>query len=411
MAKIAVVGAGAAGLMAALELRSAGHDVVVLESRDRVGGRIHTVRFRDGLWANAGAEWLNRSDAIAHELVDKYGLHLTPRSGFEGVVMGGTLYRSPHEGRRKVEIIEAEIDRLAASLTNLDAPWDDPIARLLDQQSIAEWVEGLDFIDDEARDLYFTWVRGEFMVEPTELSLAARIFERALTDDTGYARFTDGTASLVEAMAHDIGFDRILLDEPVSRLTHDEQGVTVSSAHRDHRVDAVIVTAPLPALARMTIEPAIEVPQVGQGRGGKLLMPYDSRAWDDAAPEGHADTAAVYVYHSASHRDRADGVLVAYSLEVLDDQSVTAAFSTWFPALGDQPAEAPIAAWWSEDPNSGTTYSAPRPGELDALKRLREPFGRIHLAGEHTEVLFGYIESALASGRRVARTIAQTHSR
>jgi len=64
-----------------------------------------------------------------------------------------------------------------------------------------------------------------------------------------------------------------------------------------------------------------------------------------------------------------------------------------------------ISAWWSREPYSGTTYSAPRPGDLEALRRLREPHGRLHLAGEHTEPMFGYIESALVSGRRVARQL------
>jgi monoamine oxidase len=62
-----------------------------------------------------------------------------------------------------------------------------------------------------------------------------------------------------------------------------------------------------------------------------------------------------------------------------------------------------VHAWWSSEIESGTTYSAPRPGDLGALRALRGDYGRVFFAGEHTEVMFGYIESALASGRRAAR--------
>lgn len=67
-----------------------------------------------------------------------------------------------------------------------------------------------------------------------------------------------------------------------------------------------------------------------------------------------------------------------------------------------------MKAWWSEQPESGTTYSAPRPGDLDALRRLREPFGRSPSGRRaHRDHAFGYIESALVSGR-VARLVAET---
>ena len=79
-ARVAVVGAGMAGLVAASELLRAGHDPIVLEAQHRVGGRVLTLRDRwaDGLWAEAGAMRIPRSHAITHALIDRYGLATKP---------------------------------------------------------------------------------------------------------------------------------------------------------------------------------------------------------------------------------------------------------------------------------------------------------------------------------------------
>lgn len=404
MSRVAVVGAGAAGLMAALELKAAGQKPTVFEARSRVGGRIHTVRFARGLWANAGAEWLNESDVLAHELVEKYGLGLTPRYGYEALVFEDTLHPAPEFRDASIQQINRALDELAATLTNFDEPWNDPAAVAMDQLSVAEWVCQLDGIDPDARDTFFDYIRAEFMVEPEKLSLRARVVEQALVSGTGYARFTDGTAVLSAAMAHDLGAGDIQLDTPVSAVTQSPDGVTISTERGEYGFDAVILAVPLPTLPRIVVTPPQQFPELGFGRGGKMLVPYADRAWEDADARAAAHGGGHYVYNTASHQERADGVLVAYSAEVLSQDGVVAAFATWFPGLGT-PTEAPVAAWWSEQPDTGLTYSAPRPGDLAAIKRLREPFGRIYLAGEHTEMPFGYIESALMSGRRTARAV------
>ncbi|MEN4474994.1 NAD(P)/FAD-dependent oxidoreductase [Mycolicibacterium cosmeticum] len=405
MSRVAVIGAGAAGLMAASELKAAGHDVVILEARDRVGGRIHTVHFANGSWANAGAEWINSTDSTVHELCERYGLELTPRYGFESYAFDGVLESRDDEFQR----IGEQLDRLAASIGDRAQPWNDSVARDLDRYHVAEWLAGLDNIDQELRQRYRVYIRGEYMVEPEKLSLAALVLAHAGTAGDGYARFTRGTTALTAAMASELGSARIYLDAPVQAITTSGASVTVVTTRDRYTVDAVIVTAPLPALQHITIEPAPDLPQLGHGRGGKLLVPYRDRLWEREDPAAKpAESSFEFVYDNASHQSSTAGVLAAYSMDVIDDDDVLRAFATWFPGL-PAPAERPVKAWWSTERESGTTYSAPRPGDLDALRRLREPFGRIHLAGEHTEVTFGYIESALASGRRVAREVDQRY--
>jgi monoamine oxidase len=385
--------------MAALELKATGHDVVVLEARDRVGGRIHTVRFANGLWANAGAEWLNTTDVIAHELCQRYALELTPRFGFESVAFDGLL-----EDRSEAVEITAELDKLAASLADLVEPWRDPAARALDERSVAEWLSGLGHIDAATRRRYTVHIRGAYMVEPDDLSLAALVLEHAGTAGDRSMRFTMGTAALPAAMASELGFNHVYLNAPVLSIATGSDSITVSTTSDSYTVDSVIVAVPLPALHRIDVQPEVEFPWLGQGRGGKLLVPYRDRLWAQGPTTQAADCPVEFVYDNASHQAHTAGVLATYSMDVIDDEDVLAALQTWFPALVE-PVEHPVKAWWSDEPESGTTYSAPRPGDLEALRRLREPFGRIYLAGEHTESMFGYVESALVSGRRVARLV------
>jgi monoamine oxidase len=401
VAKVAVVGAGAAGLMAALELKAAGHEVVVLEARDRLGGRIHTVRFDNGAWANAGAEWINTSDIIVHELCSRYGLDLVPRFGFELAVVDGML----EDIEDQLAPVFAELDKLAAALSQPGAPWRDPIARMLDDVDVGQWLDDQRHIDPSVRRQFAIYIRGDYMVDPEELSMAALVLEHAGMAYDRYARLRSGTSVLTAAMASELGLSHVHQNAPVRSVFHDKDSVIVVTSRDRYIVDAVILAVPLPALKRIDVTPDVNFPWVGQGRGGKLLIPYTDRCWDGAVPARvPADCAIDFVYDNASHQASAAGVLAAYSMDILDDDEVIRAFSRWLPALGD-PVEDPVRAWWSDQLESGTTYSAPQRGYLDELKRMREPFGRIYLAGEHTEIVFGFIESALTSGRRVARAI------
>jgi monoamine oxidase len=400
MAQVVVVGAGAAGLMAALELHSEGHEVVVLEARDRVGGRIRTVRFPDGSWANAGAEWLNTTDVVAHELVARFGLALEPRYGFESVVVDGRLVQRDHFA----EPIERGMQALSESVRFPETPWDDEVARDLDRLSMADWLADFD-LDPYEREVFIVGLTGEYMMHPAEISLASAAVVGALTAGDRVSRFTEGTDVLVRAMADELG-SRVHLGEPVHSIEHGETAVRVLTSDAAYDAAAVVLAVPLQVLHRLRLDPWMPLPWVGQGRGGKLLVPYPRTDWAATMHAGWADSGASFVYESASHQEGETGVLVAYSAVPLAEREVLDSFATWFPDLG-RPTGEPAEAWWSSERWSGLTYSTPRPGDLDAVRRMRTPMGRVFLAGEHTELMFGYIESALTSGRRSAHDVME----
>ena len=105
--KIIVVGAGLSGLVSGMQLQEAGHEVVVLEARDRVGGRVLTVRdgFEDGQYADVGAMILYEGQPNILELCQRFGLELTPMVTFGAELPALLLRRQaarPGGGRRGV---------------------------------------------------------------------------------------------------------------------------------------------------------------------------------------------------------------------------------------------------------------------------------------------------------------------
>jgi len=386
--------------MAALELRAAGREVVVLEARERVGGRALTVRF-GGRIANAGAEWVNTEHRLVRELCVAYRVPLVPAGGFLACVVDGRLEEAPP---KSLGAVETALEATVGGLADPERPWRDPEALRLDRRSVADWLDEVNPPAD-ARAWSESHVRCEYLVEPEELSLASLAVSAALGSSDQALRLRDGTAALLEAMARDLGGEDVVrLGEPVARVAQGPEGVTVETARGVYRAGAAVVALPLPTLGRVSFEPAIGAPSLGYGRGGKLLVPYPERAWDRGPSGERVDTGIDLVYESAPHQSGPGGVLAAYGTKIVSEDEVRRAFRAWFPGL-PEPDAAPIEAWWDLEAESGGTYSALRPGDLPALERLRRPFGRVHLAGEHTEAVSGYLESALRSGRRVAAQV------
>ena len=149
MVDVAVLGAGLAGLAAARDLHRAGADVVVLEARERPGGRVEAVALADGRTVQAGGEVFGREHTSYLELVDELGLTVEPSYvadpgemswGLnEGIYIGDEApWMSPRE-RADAERLDREFAALAATV-DPDDPWSHPQAARLDQLSLGAWL-------------------------------------------------------------------------------------------------------------------------------------------------------------------------------------------------------------------------------------------------------------------------------
>jgi monoamine oxidase len=434
-----VAGAGLAGLAAARDLVASGANVTVIDARDRVGGRVWTIRdgFADGQHAEAGADMIDEDQHEIRELAQELGLTLTRilRSGFGYV-------RPDASGKPKILTRGAARgwDRLAGELEPLSKPyrlaerrWDSPITADLARRSVAAW---LDLVKADA-DLRATAVglRGFFLADPDELSLIALVDQFA--DNTAPAagamyRIEGGNDRLATMLSAPLG-DRLHLGAEVVALSH--RGSTVRVSVKNGRAlsqincDYAILALPATLLRRMPITPALPAQQhdaisrLKYGRATKTLLQFSTRFWRtvgrarafgsplpfgavwDANEEQRGRPGILGLLAGGGASDATHAIVAKHGAQGLSDAL------DW---LGSRRAELITSRQivWEQDPLARGGYAYFDPGFDPALRAwLARPAGRLFFAGEHTSIKWqGYMNGAIESGRRAAAEVAAVHA-
>ncbi|HMB80281.1 MAG TPA: NAD(P)/FAD-dependent oxidoreductase, partial [Vicinamibacterales bacterium] len=292
---VLVAGAGLAGLAAARDLIALGATVTVIDVRDRVGGRVWTIRegFAEGQHAEAGGDMIDGDQHAIRELAAEVGLKLTR------ILKGGFGYVRPDQtGRAKILARNAMRgwERLAGELNGLTRPynlaerrWDSPITADLARRSVATWLDQVK-ADAELRATA-TGLRGFFLADPDELSLIALVDQ--FSDSEAPApgamyRIEGGNDKLTAALAAPLG-ERLHLSTDVVALSHRGKVVRVSvknnRALAQINCDYAILALPATLLRRMPITPALPAQQheaivrLKYGRATKTLLQFSKRFW------------------------------------------------------------------------------------------------------------------------------------
>ena len=421
---VVVIGAGLAGLRAATDLVAAGRQVLVLEARDRVGGRVWSHRFAGGQWCERGAEFIDANHTMVHALVAELGLELisvSPAHHTDGrrlLDVGGratpmSLHHTLHD--ELARWIEA-MDVLAATV-DPDAPTDGALAEMLDRGALSDFVAALQ-LSPLSRVVVGRELRTEHMVGPDEVSqlMAAWMKVRRRRAGEGFEarRVRGGNDQLAMGLAAPLG-ERVRLEAPVLDIDATSGAVTLT----DRTVvmaDEIVATAPLPVLGRIWAEMPGPLAAVGYGIGGKVSIHTSRRIWHDYGRSGSVltDRAWGEMWDTSEHQPGDGGVLTALlsshdgaALASLPDTAdrVVAEAERIFPGLKGLVVEK-VQTDWTHDPYSLGCYATYGPHQmLAAWPLLRRRYGRLRLAGEHTDGFSGYMEGALRSGARVATEI------
>lgn len=434
---VVVAGAGLAGLTAAYDLMSMGADVVVLDARDRVGGRVWTIHegFADRQHAEAGGDLIDEEQQEIRALAASLDLKLTR------ILRGGFGYiRTDAAGRPRI-VKRSSMrgwDRLPSVLASWIEPyklaeqrWDSPITADIAKRSVAQWLDETR-ADDDLRAM-MTGLRGFFLADPEELSLIALVDQFSTSDQLGRShlyRIVGGNGRLPAALAEKLGGRVRLGSELVAvsvRGPHVHATVKHQRATATMTADYLVLALPASVLRRVPIVPALPAAQhhaiasLGYGRATKTLLQFDRRFWRaPGQPRAFGSPLPFGALWEANEEQPAKpGILSLLAGGSASDatQAATSSegierFASNLSWLGDVPARllASRQIVWEADPHSRGGYAFFGPNFDPSLRDwLARPAGRLFFAGEHTSLRWqGYMNGAVESGRRAALEVRAT---
>jgi len=411
--RVIVVGAGVSGLAAARGVRQGGHEVVVLEGRDRIGGRTWTVDL-GGAPADLGGSWIHGPfGSPLADVVDEAGLSWHNDGVWGGATRIVVDGEGPIDGPDTATVVAARFD--------FDA--DEALAALEGDPSYGDGITW--FLDDRGFG-----ARQRMLVEyglrcgDAGLNTAGPADRISLTGHASYVDLPGGNVALrggyrtlVDFLA--TGLD-IRVGQVVTQIAHGHEGVVVTTANEVHRADQVVVTLPLGVLqaGRVTFRPPIpnierRVALLAMGNLEKVVLRFSERFWPDNVHRmslvsdhrrftdwvditAHSAVPTLVAFHNPTIASYGHDRL-AQALDVL---------RAMFPNAPD-----PIAAEvtdWTNDPFASGSYSyvpvGGSPDDMRALGGRQTP--QVVLAGEHTVAeFFGTVHGAYLSGRRAADAI------
>ena len=419
--RVIVVGAGIAGLMAARELGQLGRDVVVLEARDRVGGRMHTAHggFGSGQLAELGPELVGADYRAFRALCAELSLELTPpvsladtstalpEPSFVGQAASANLVLG---GRRQSQSVADEVGtelRRAVSSQPM-APG----------ETLAQWV-----LRTRLSALAGAAVRALCRLQPgLEPSETDGRYQAAVSWGIVVSRVASGMSSVAEAVAADLD---VRLSHEVMAIRRRCGGVQVDVAGAgSFSGSAAVVALPLPLVATVGFEPPLSAArtaamlQLPRGMGGKAVAQYeDGDAIRTAIPRlclSDGGFAAAWVTNI--HDTGSPAVVAAFAtgagrVELSDeagaldhlDELVSTAVGRPFRRRHGTVRD------WSDDRYTRMASATPFGGQWALVPLLGQRSGRVHFAGDYaTRAFFGTVEGAVRSGIRAAWEVLGT---
>ncbi|WP_323742817.1 MULTISPECIES: flavin monoamine oxidase family protein [unclassified Rathayibacter] len=440
---VVVIGAGATGLTAALRLHEAGYDVVVVEARERVGGRLET-RVVEGQLLELGGQWVSPDQTALLQTLDELGLRTYSRyRAGESVYLGadasarrftGEIFPGPERTEAEVARLIADLDRLSAE-TDPAAPWEHPLAHAYDRITFAAWLDQQSD-DAEARATIALFLAGAMLTKPAHaFSLLQALLMAASAG--GFRHLVDadfildrrvigGLQQVPERLAERLGGERVLLGQPARSLRWSREGVEVRTDALSIRARHAIVAVPPNLVGRIAFEPPL--PRLRQqalqhqslGLVIKVHASYPTPFWraDGLSGTAFSPHALVHEAYDNSNHGEERGTLVGFVSDEKADRllalpdaerkaAVLSSLAAYFGPAALDPLVYYESDWASEEWTQGAYAASFDLGGLTRYGAMQlEPVGPVRF-GSSDLAAEGYqhVDGAIRVGWRLAQEI------
>jgi monoamine oxidase len=448
-----VVGAGIAGLTAARNIVAAGKSVIVLEARDRVGGRMWNHDLGGGVISERGGTFVGPTQghllALAKAVgVDTFDTYDTGNNifydGSSTTTYSDTspLGTAPPDPQTLPDVTAtvAQFDQMSTAVP-VDAPWTAPSAADWDQQTLDTWIRANTSNSARYRALVSVATRAIFGAEPRDLSLLFVLFYIASSGDeqnpgtfernfdtragAQMSRFVGGSQQIPLRIAAALG-SRVMLKQPVRRIVRSGGSAQVVADAVTVTAKRVIVAIPATLAGRIDYQPILPeardqfTSRSAQGSLLKVGVRYDRAFWRDGGLNGQGVslTGPVCFTVDDSPPSGTPGIMFGFvggdsarsfiaTPPAARKAAVLAEFAAMFGSQASSPRDYFETNWTAEEWTRGCPVALPTTGTLlEYGPALRQPVDLIHWAGTETSTYWnGYMDGAVRSGERAAREV------
>jgi monoamine oxidase len=446
---VVVVGAGISGLVAARKLVAAGKEVLVVEARDRVGGRVLNHTLSGGSVIEAGGAFVGPTQTHILALANELGVET-----FKEYVEGKNVYATSAKGltlKYKGTIppdplILADAAQLALKIdlfskqVPVDAPWKAKRAAEWDSITVSQWVKQQSIIP-RVEQVLLSYLQPSFGTDGKNMSLLFLLWYIATAGDETHpgtferssgtanaaqdSRFVGGSQLVPLKMADALG-SRVALNAPVRRITQSASSVSVATDRGTVTAKRVIVAVPPPLALGIDWSPLLPprrlqlLERMPMGTLMKCDAVYETPFWraKGLSGSGVATYGAVRAMFDNSPKNAEVGVLLAfvggstwetYGTAPLAERkaAVLQGFARFVGPEALNPIEYTEQDWTKERWTMGSPIASPVPGAITSFgSTIREPVDKVHWAGTETTTYWsGFMDGAVRAGERAATEV------
>ena len=416
---VIIIGAGFAGLAAAKMLRKKNISYVILEARNRIGGRVHSFEAdpAEKLVIELGAEWVGKSHERLISMCDEYKLELQNNQFDTHLVYKGRYDAKDAWGfsepwKKKWERLLKEYPHLTLA-----------DKKALDKYDWWRYLvnNGCQGMDLDLKELLDSTDFGESIRHVSAFAAMSEYAESSEKNEMDY-KIKDGNGSLAQKIADEIGRENIHLEHKVKTIKQGAKVEVICNNGKTFTADKLICTTPTFAAMKIDWQPGLPadtlnaMKQLQYARINKHPVLFNDRFWKDESFDMITDLPAHYIYHATKNQPSKKGVLISYTIgdkaavianqgEEWNGRTVLEALQ---PGFGDvRPLlEKQFNYYWGEDEYSMGAYALYGAGPWYGLRpTLQRPFLHTHFAGEHLADWQGFMEGAINTGEDAAKTI------